>query len=176
MQCSNSYIKTKAITWCWTRKPSEDDLTNPKKIHSQSTPASPLQETPKEDTQDWGCEADEDEVCEDLDEEEDEEDDSQGSDTTSGSAAEGASPKTMGSRASSPESGGGGSGLWGGDAGDASHDSGASSSDPKHDRIQQLQRMLGTMRKQQTAKTFVSITQEFTFCFGWGQIFQIKTT
>ena len=31
MQCSNSYIKTKAITWCWTRKPSEDDLTNPKK-------------------------------------------------------------------------------------------------------------------------------------------------
>ena len=102
-------------------------------------------------------------MCEDLDEEEDEEGDSQGSDTTSGSAAEGASPKTMGSRASSPESGGGGSGLWGGDA---SHDSGASSSDPKHDRIQQLQRMLGTMRKQQTAKTFVSITQEFTFCFG----------
>ena len=120
-----------------------------------------------EDTQDWGGEADEDEECEDLDEdeEEDEGDDSQESDTTSSSAAGDTSPKSKGPRASSPASEGGGSGLWGNDAGDASDHSCAASSDPKHDRIQQLTRMLGAMRKEQTAKTFVSIISEYTFCF-----------
>ena len=126
-----------------------------------------------EDTQDWGGEADEDEECEDLDEDEEEDggDDSQESDTTSSSAAGDTSPKSKGSRASSPASEGGGSGLWGNDAGDASDASDhscAASSDPKHDRIQQLTRMLGAMRKEQTAKTFVSIISEFTFCFDSG--------
>eukprot|EP00435_Cladocopium_sp_Y103_P005641 s505_g1.t2 len=115
------------------------------------------EETPREDTQDWGDEADEDEDLESLDEEEDGvEGDSQESDGSSASAG-GDTSEATGSQASGIQRGG--SSLWDDDASDARDGLAAASSDPhdpKHDRIQQLQRMLGQMRKEKTAKTFVT--------------------